>query len=141
MLEDKEGYLSINYIGVIPLLVEALKQKNEEVKDLQSRLTKLEDYIYSNKRVSSDKSDITLSQNVPNPFENSTIIRYTINQPGNVVIDLFNSNGVKIKNLENSRKGVGDYTLSIDGGNLQSGMYIYTLSVNNQQLAKKAIRL
>ena len=36
--EDKNGYLGINYSGVIPYLVEAVKELKEEIKDLKSKL-------------------------------------------------------------------------------------------------------
>jgi len=36
--EDKNGYLGVNYSGVIPYLVEAIKELKEEIKDLKSKL-------------------------------------------------------------------------------------------------------
>lgn len=36
--EDPEGYLSINYTGLIPILVEAYKQQQAEIKKLTARL-------------------------------------------------------------------------------------------------------
>lgn len=36
--EDKNGYLGINYSGIIPYLVEAVKELKEEIKDLKSKL-------------------------------------------------------------------------------------------------------
>lgn len=35
--EDKNGYLGVNYSGVVPYLVEAIKELKEEIKELKSR--------------------------------------------------------------------------------------------------------
>jgi len=39
---DKEGHLSVNYDSVIPVLVEAIKDQQKLIEDLQQRLTLLE---------------------------------------------------------------------------------------------------
>lgn len=36
--EDNKGYLGVNYSGVIPYLVEAIKELQEELKDLKSKI-------------------------------------------------------------------------------------------------------
>ncbi|OJJ20905.1 hypothetical protein BKI52_10010 [marine bacterium AO1-C] len=40
--EDKDGHLSINYQGIIPILVEAVKDLNQQNQSLQSRVLHLE---------------------------------------------------------------------------------------------------
>lgn len=34
--EDEEGYLSIDYIGIIPVLVEAMKEQQKQISLLES---------------------------------------------------------------------------------------------------------
>ena len=41
--EDGSGYLNVNYSGIVPLLVEALNEQNSIIRDLQDRLSKLEE--------------------------------------------------------------------------------------------------
>ena len=36
--EDNKGYLGVNYSGVVPYLVEAIKELKQEIKELKSRL-------------------------------------------------------------------------------------------------------
>lgn len=43
--EDKEGYLSVNYVGLIPHLLEAVKELNEQNEALISRIRKLENAL------------------------------------------------------------------------------------------------
>ena len=82
--ENAEGTLSINYTGLIPVLVETIK-------DLQERVEKLEqnnNQGISLKKGVSSYSDNTagkisedgeyLSQNVPNPVDGSTVISYQL---------------------------------------------------------------
>ena len=40
--EDSNGYLSVNYIALIPILVEALKSQQEQILELQTQLKNLE---------------------------------------------------------------------------------------------------
>ena len=39
--EDQEGYLSINYTGLIPIIVEANKQQQQQIEDLQTQVSNL----------------------------------------------------------------------------------------------------
>jgi len=40
--EDKDGKLGVNYIELIPVLVQALKDQNDKIKSLEDRIAKLE---------------------------------------------------------------------------------------------------
>lgn len=137
--EDKNGFLSINYDGVIPILVEAFKEKDKEIQDLKSRLERLE--LYMNNIAEKGSAKSSLSQNFPNPFRTSSFVQYTINEPGDVLLELFDANGVKINTLENRRKNIGDYVVEINGKNLKPGLYYYTLTLNKKQLIRKAVHL
>ncbi len=41
VIEDEEGYLSINYVGLIPVLIEATKEQQTVIEELQSELLKM----------------------------------------------------------------------------------------------------
>lgn len=41
--EDKNGYLSVSYTGIVPLLIEALKDQKSHIKELEDRINKLEE--------------------------------------------------------------------------------------------------
>jgi hypothetical protein len=40
--EDNNGYLSVNYSGIVPVLVEAIREQSSIISDLEERLSKLE---------------------------------------------------------------------------------------------------
>ena len=41
--EDKNGYLSVSYTGIVPLLIEAFKDQRSHIKELEDRIKKLEE--------------------------------------------------------------------------------------------------
>ena len=70
----------------------------------------------------------TLKQNYPNPFNASTILSYSINSSGNVILDLFDNNGKKIINILNKNQTVGNYEVMLNSEGLTSGIYFVKMS-------------
>ncbi|MBK7104540.1 MAG: T9SS type A sorting domain-containing protein [Ignavibacteriae bacterium] len=75
----------------------------------------------------------------PNPFNPTSTINYTIKEIGNVNITIYDALGRKVKELVNELKTPGSYEVKFDGSNLASGIYIYTMKVNNFFSSKKMI--
>ncbi len=82
-------------------------------------------------------SSFNLNQNYPNPFNPSTVINYSINEPGLVNLSVFNLLGQKISTLVNKQQNTGSYSVNYDAKNLSSGVYFYSLKVNNNSVTKK----
>jgi hypothetical protein len=80
-----------------------------------------------------------LSQNYPNPFNPSTRISYTVGEPGFVQLKVFNVLGVEVATLVNEQKYSGKYTVDFDASKFSSGVYFYSLSVNNFNQTRKMI--
>jgi hypothetical protein len=80
-----------------------------------------------------------LSQNYPNPFNPSTKISYNVGEPGFVQLKVFNVLGVEVATLVNEQKYSGRYTIDFDASKLSSGVYFYSLSVNNFNQTRKMI--
>ena len=40
--EDNNGYLGVNYSGIVPVLIEAVREQNSIIKDLEDRISDLE---------------------------------------------------------------------------------------------------
>ncbi|MCF7802570.1 MAG: fibronectin type III domain-containing protein [Candidatus Marinimicrobia bacterium] len=88
---------------------------------------------------------ITLSQNFPNPFNGQTTIAYVIPQSlekSQVTIQIFNIMGQKVKTLVNTQKAPGRYQVVWNGANqngnrVASGVYLYRLRINDQQITRK----
>lgn len=77
--------------------------------------------------------------NYPNPYNPQTTIRFQLPQEGFVTIKVYNSLGEEIKTLLNEEKEYGMYELKFDGSDLPSGMYIYTIKVNDYYASKKML--
>jgi len=136
--------LSMGYQNLVPLLVEALKEQDKHITDLEQKLDSLTQLVTSKLASLSGNqgvSGLNLQQNVPNPFSQQTVIPYTIDHSGQVQTELYAMDGTKIATLENTTKKQGSYTVPFDGSKLASGIYIYTVSLDGQRVAKKAIKL
>ena len=80
---------------------------------------------------SSIPTGYALEQNFPNPFNPATTILYQIKEQGLVELKVYNLLGQEIVTLVNEIKPVGYYSFNFDASNLPSGVYIYSLQVND----------
>jgi Secretion system C-terminal sorting domain len=80
-----------------------------------------------------------LFQNYPNPFNPSTRISYYVGEPGLVQLKVYNILGVEAATLVNDYKNSGNYSVDFDAAKLSSGVYFYSLSVNNFTQTRKMI--
>ncbi len=84
----------------------------------------------------SDKENIVLDQNVPNPFAERTIITYNI--PASVQkaqIHFYNTNGQLINTVDVVERGEGQ--INVFGSDLSTGIYTYTLVADGKIVASK----
>jgi hypothetical protein len=80
-----------------------------------------------------------LSQNFPNPFNPSTVIRYQLAVGGYITLKLYDILGNEIGTLVNEEKSGGIYELKFYAGNLPSGAYFYQLRTEDFVETKKMI--
>ena len=78
--------------------------------------------------------DFQLKQNFPNPFSSTTTIPYKILKPGYVQLKVYNLLGEEIRTLVARSQETGAYTIDADMSGLPSGMYFYTLQINNERV-------
>jgi len=139
--EDSTGILSINYIELIPLLIGALKEQQKTIESIQAQLNE------KNIKSSESLPDIienslssSLMQNHPNPFSENTVIEfYLADDVKDARIYIYNMNGTQLKNIELYQKGDGNIT--INAGELQAGMYMYSLVTDGQVIDTKRMIL
>ncbi|MBN2789013.1 MAG: T9SS type A sorting domain-containing protein [Candidatus Delongbacteria bacterium] len=84
-------------------------------------------------------NDFELMQNYPNPFNPSTEISFKIQNDSKVKLTVFNSNGEKVASLVDSKMIKGLHRVNFDATHLNSGIYFYTLEVNERSESKKMI--
>jgi len=78
-----------------------------------------------------------LSQNYPNPFNPTTSISYSVAKTGNVELKVFDLLGKEVATLVNEVRPAGQYTATLSGSDLSSGVYFYTLNTGDQTFTKK----
>lgn len=89
-------------------------------------------------------SEVTLSDNHPNPFNPTTVISFSIPEAQYVKLAIYNLLGQKVQELVNEFLPSGNYSASWDatdasGNNVSSGMYLYRLEAGTTTVVKKML--
>ena len=82
-----------------------------------------------------------LQQNYPNPFNPSTTIEFSLQNAGEVSLEVYNTAGQKIATLVNNRMGTGEHNIIFKADDFASGIYFYTLKSGQYQRTRKMILL
>ena len=85
-----------------------------------------------------------LQFNHPNPFNPETTINYSIKENSNVLIEIFNIKGQKVKILVNDFREAGYHSVIWNGKDsnskpVASGLYFYRMRTDNYQKIRKMI--
>lgn len=80
-----------------------------------------------------------LSDNLPNPFNPVTKIKFQIPEAGIVKLNVYDLTGKKISSLVNEFRAAGNYDISFDGSLLASGVYFYSLQTRGHISTKRMI--
>jgi hypothetical protein len=84
-------------------------------------------------------SEYELSQNYPNPFNPVTNIEFSIPEKTNVSLKIYDVSGREVKTMVNGEMNAGTYNAEVEGENLSSGLYFYTLQTNKFIQTKKMV--
>ena len=76
-------------------------------------------------------SEFYLSQNSPNPFRNSTNIKYCLPFKTNVYLTIFNFDGIMVKELVNQVQEAGTYEIKFDSHDFPYGEYYFQLQAGD----------
>lgn len=146
--ENQNGDLCINYIEMIPLLVESIKELKAEIATLQTGgnggAVVMSRAIGDSNEGELEKEDALvipmLKQNNPNPFTENTVIEYSLPetvQTANIYI--YDMNGAQIMQIPVTDRGRSSIT--VNGGQLNAGMYIYSLIADGKVIDTKRMIL
>ena len=84
--------------------------------------------------------EFVLHQNYPNPFNPSTTIRFNLPKSAKATLTVYNMLGQKVAVLvENEVFTAGEHSMSFEGGNLSTGVYIYRLEADDFTSYQKMI--
>lgn len=148
--KDDDGLLYISTDGLLPVLVEAIKEQQKEIETLQTLAILHEEEIVAIKKKleiieGSSKlkgtallenntlksSTAVLFQNIPNPFTIDTKIEYFVpEEVTKATIVIYDIQGNEVKQTEIEYKGSGN--IIIPGATLYAGLYFYSLIADGQ---------
>ncbi len=111
--------------GIMVYAANNLKSYTDSVfKSLVVPVTDANEHLNNIKNV---PDDFTLFQNFPNPFNPSTKISFILPQAGNMTLKVYDILGREVKTLADKEMAKGKYSISFDGSNYASGLYLARL--------------
>jgi hypothetical protein len=89
-------------------------------------------------------TSFNLYDNFPNPFNPSTTIQFELPRFSQVNLSVYDINGKLVKNLLKGQYQAGNYSVrwngtASSGENVASGVYVYHLQAEGQQMSKKMV--
>ncbi|MGD8782436.1 MAG: T9SS type A sorting domain-containing protein [Ignavibacteria bacterium] len=81
-------------------------------------------------------AQFSLSNNYPNPFNPSTVIKFGLPQSAKVKLSVFNILGQKVMQITNKEYTAGVHTVEFNAGELSSGIYVYSITAIGESGSK-----
>lgn len=130
--EKGDGSKMINYVGMIPLLVQSISELKAEIAELKGSNAKTRSYNSATGIDGLETIDVaSLSQNSPNPFTTATNIEMLIpSEASTALFCIYDMSGKQVKqNVIHER---GKTTLNVTSEGLSAGMYLYSLIIDGK---------
>ncbi|MBV6479831.1 MAG: hypothetical protein HGGPFJEG_02627 [Ignavibacteria bacterium] len=119
---------------------ENIELSQNAINTILSKLVRKDKNIFRD--LSMKPNGYSLSQNFPNPFNPSTVIRFALPHESIVSIKVFDVTGKTVAVLVSNRKysqGYFDVTFNSAGYNLTSGIYFYKLETSEFKEVKRMV--
>jgi len=138
-------YKAVNYTELIPIIIKAMQEQQQVIRDLQQKNNDQQNEINKLKEIAGISTGNTsslqsvasggnggyLQQNTPNPFaQNTTIGCYVPFASKQAKLIVYSSDGNPVKTYILSNKGMNE--VSITAGALASGKYSYSLLIDGR---------
>ena len=134
---NKDGTKMINYMEMIPLLVQSINELSAEIAQLKGQTSEgaVKAARVTTGIQSAASAQNRLYQNTPNPFKEQTVIRFSLaDDVQSAAICIFDMTGKTIKKMPISS---GMESVSVGGYELGEGLFLYSLVVNGQEIDTK----
>ena len=140
VLEGQDGYLGVNYVELVPVLIRAIQELKQELGEVKGEANaKAHSFSSESTDLIADATGNVLYQNTPNPFKEKTVIRFKLAENvQNAAICIFDMQGKMLKKVPIS---LGMESISIGGYELGEGMFLYSLIVNGKEVDTKRMIL
>lgn len=149
LYDDSTDMYSIDYIRILPVLVEAFKEQQSVIEGMKDEIAALEsgssdnlkNAILSDNETNDEQLDKPfLFQNKPNPFTENTTIEYYLPQSNReATIYIYDLQGLQKKAYKITANS--NNSIVINGSELKPGMYYYTLIYEGQVIDTKQLIL
>ena len=142
--QNETDNYSISYSQFVPSLVKAVQEldkKTQEIDELKEEVEELKKLVQSLVQTKSlTINNASLEQNIPNPFNQSTTINYTLPAKfSSAKIIVTDNSGKTAKQFSLSGSGKG--AVNITAGSLAAGMYHYSLYIDNKKVESKKMEI
>lgn len=140
--EGEDGYLSVNYVEMVPLLLRSMQELKARVQELEGkdgdgvRTARSEaSALQTTDIAKSVARNAVLYQNTPNPFTAQTEIRFSLpDDAPSAYIYIFDMTGKMQKQIP---VNPSQQSVTINGYELQAGIYLYSLVIGGQEIDTK----
>ncbi|MGL5892539.1 MAG: tail fiber domain-containing protein, partial [Bacteroidia bacterium] len=124
--DDSMQTLGVFYSDIIPVLINAIQEQQQQIEVLKKQITADQ---------KTPASGVMLMPNVPNPFNGTTVVTYSMPEvSNNTSLKIFDMQGKEIRAyLITTQSG----TIEISSEGLAPGMYIYAITSGSDILAEK----
>ena len=82
-----------------------------------------------------------LEDNYPNPFNASTTIRYTLPEPSEVLIEIYDVLGRKVATLAQGKQPAGDHQVTWNANDRSSGLFFYSVQAGDFKQTRRMLLL
>ena len=143
---DKSGYMYVDYIGLIPILVQSINELRAELAAVKAERQEEQGTMRQApaqsglEEAQATLSDAKLYQNAPNPWSSETVIRYRLPQGvASAMIYIYDMQGAQLKSIPARERGEGQVTITAN--DLKAGMYLYALVADGALVDSKQMIL
>ncbi len=145
---DNSGYMYVDYIGLIPILVQSINELKAELAAVKAEKQDEEatpSLMQATQQAVQNELEASLSaaklyQNAPNPWSSETVIRYSLPQSvATACIYIYDMQGLQLKSIP--AEGRGESQVTLTARDLKAGMYLYALVADGQLIDSKQMIL
>lgn len=139
--DDKSDRYSMEYDRIIPVLVEAIKEQQVIIETMQAEMLEIQSSNLKSLASSTEEESLVSDQcqlhhNEPNPFGETTSIRYSLPEgTTNADIIIYDMTGKQLRRIPLTQDG--ESSVEVSGGEMDPGMYMYSMIVENQLVDTK----
>ena len=126
--ENEDGSKSINYVEMVPILVQAIGELKSEINELRGNESarKVSAKTTAINDVDGRVEVLALGQNKPNPFGTSTEIEVSVPESvQSAFVYVYDLQGKKVQQVNITARG--KQTVQLNAADLTDGMYLYSL--------------